>query len=91
MSAITEPWKAPIAAPATIARMIASRPGSSWPLDGEIDLADQEHEHDAVGEQRRPGHLGDDVVEVDGAEEVARGQPEDEHHDPEREDDGRAA
>src|SRR5204863_427106 len=59
--------------------------------DRQVDLADQQDEHDAVGEHRRPGHLDDDVVEVDGAEEVVRGQPEDEHHDPEREDDRRAA
>ncbi len=38
--------------------------------DREVDLADQEDEDDAVGEQRHTGHLRDDVAEVAGAEEV---------------------
>ena len=32
--------------------------------DREVDLADQEHEDDAVGEQARARHLRDDVREV---------------------------
>ena len=40
--------------------------------DREVDLAEQQHEDDAVGEHRRAGRLGDQVDEVDGREEVRR-------------------
>ena len=49
--------------------------------DREVDLADQQHEDDAVGEHRRARHLHDDVVEVDGREEVLRGEAEDDDDD----------
>ena len=38
--------------------------------DREVDFAEEEDKHDAVCEQRHPGHLRDDVAEVAGAEEV---------------------
>ena len=37
--------------------------------DREVDLADQEHEDDADRDHGRPGHLHDQVVEVDRGEE----------------------
>ena len=40
--------------------------------DREVDLPEQQHEDDAVGEHRRAGHLDDDVAEVVGGEEVRR-------------------
>ena len=59
--------------------------------DGEVDLADQEHEDDAVGEQARARHLRDDVREVRRREEVLRGLAEDEDDERERDDDRPAA
>ena len=49
--------------------------------DREVDLAEQQHVDDAVGEHRRAGRLGDQVDEVDRGEEVRRRQPEDEDDD----------
>ena len=40
--------------------------------DGEIDLADQQHEDDADRDHRHPGHLADQVHEVDRGEEDRR-------------------
>ena len=40
--------------------------------DRKVDLADQEHEHDADGDHRDPGHLPDQVREVDRGEEDVR-------------------
>ena len=59
--------------------------------DREVDLTDQEDEDDAVGEQRDPRHLQDDVVEVDRGEEVVGGLAEDGHDQQERHDDRAAA
>ena len=47
--------------------------------DREVDLADQEHEHDAVGEHRHAGHLRDDVGEVARREEVVGLEREEDH------------
>ena len=54
--------------------------------DREVDLADQEHEDDAVGEQRRARHLREDVGEVAGAEEVLglEGEEGDDHDQPDQ-------
>ena len=51
--------------------------------DREVDLADQEDEDDAVGEQRHAGHLRDDVAEVAGAEEVVGLEREEDDDDDE--------
>ena len=51
--------------------------------DREVDLADQEDEDDAVGEQRHTGHLRDDVAEVAGAEEVVSLEREEDDDDDE--------
>ena len=40
--------------------------------DGEIDLADQQHEDDADRDHGHAGHLADQVHEVDRGEEVRR-------------------
>ena len=55
--------------------------------DREIDLPDQEDEDDAEGEHRRPGHLDEDVVEVDRGEEVRRLEAEEDDDEDEAEDD----
>jgi hypothetical protein len=53
--------------------------------DREVDLADQQDEDDAVGEQAGARHLRDDVREVAGCEEVLRRLAEDDDDDRERE------
>src|SRR5581483_1537052 len=59
--------------------------------DRQVDLADQEHEDDAVRDQRRPRHRRDDVLEVRRRPEVWRREGEDQDDDAERDDDRRAA
>ena len=46
--------------------------------DREVDLADQQHEHDSDRDHRRAGHLPDQVLEVDGGKEDARLRAEEE-------------
>src|SRR6185437_14003096 len=55
--------------------------------DREIDLPEQENEDDAEGEHRRPGHLDEDVGEVDRGEEVRRLEAEEDDDEDEAEDD----
>ena len=55
--------------------------------DREVDLAEQEDEHDAVGEHRGPGHLDDDVDEVLRGEEVGRLEAEEDDDEDLPEDD----
>ena len=57
----------------------------------QVDLAEQQDEDDAVGQHRRAGHLRDDVVEVDGGEEVLRREGEDDDDDRQADDHRRAA
>ena len=52
--------------------------------DREVDLAEQQHEDDAEREHRRAGALGDQVVEVDGGEEVRRREAEEDDDDDHR-------
>src|SRR5262249_22692796 len=47
----------------------------------------QEDEDDAEGEHRRPGHLDEDIVEVDRGEEVRRLEAEEDDDEDEAEDD----
>ena len=59
--------------------------------DREVDLADQEHEDDAVGEHRHAGHLRDDVGEVARGEEVVGLEREEEDDQRQADQDGPAA
>ena len=59
--------------------------------DREVDLAEQQDEHDAEGEHRRARHLHDDVVEVDRGEEVLRGEREEDDDDRQADGDRQAA
>ncbi len=52
------------------------RSNAAQVADREVDLAEEQHEDDAVRDHRHPGHLQDDVHEVPGGEEVRRGEAE---------------
>jgi len=57
----------------------------------EVDLPDQEDEHDPVGQHAHARQLADQVGEVDRGEPVARGQAEVEDDEEKRDDDRRVA
>ena len=59
--------------------------------DREVDLADQEHEGDAVGEQRRPAIWMMMLLKLTGGKKLLARLAEDDHDDHERDDDRPAA
>ncbi len=59
--------------------------------DRQVDLPDQQHEDDAVGDQAGARHLPDQIREVDRRGEVVDPEVEKDNDDQEREDDGRAS
>ncbi len=67
------------------------RPDPGEVADGEVDLAEQEHEDDAEREHRGAGRLVDQVDEVDGREEVRGREPEDDDDEELADDDRRRA
>ena len=74
----------PAAGPLELGNCDGADPGHV--ADREIDLPEQEDEDDAEGEHRRPGHLDEDVGEVDRGEEVRRLEAEEGDDEDEAED-----
>jgi len=83
------PCAAPIAPTMAIAMGIAMSPTTgAMSVYREVDLSEEQDEHDPVGEHARPRHLDDDVAEIVGGEEVG-GLEAEEGYDEDQADDDR--